>query len=301
MKKIIIFAVTVFLLGYLQINAQNEASNQPIVLEALFELPVVPDDMTDITQRSNYFVENFWKPFDFKQNAVGQVQLNHAFSEYVVGLRFCDKEIAMKSVDKLIAKLKKNATLLYQFTRAAEENLYSEKAEVWIDDVYLKFLEAVVKHKKIKEVRKARFITQYESLKNSTIGSKAPKFEFADRTGVKTMFSAEAKPSIIIFGSPDCIDCMMTKVRLNTNEDIIRLAKDNEIKIYFIIPDGSEYNWKDMVADYPHYWTVGASENVSEVFDIRLSPTIYLLGSDRKIELKNVSIETVIETILTKK
>lgn len=298
MKKSIVLIIAIFTFHFVQINAQNESSNQPIVLEALFDLPVVPDEITDITQRSNYFVEHFWDPFNFNQNAVGQVQLNHAFSEYVVGLRFSDRTIALKSVDKLISKLNKNATLLYQFTRAAEENLYSENAEVWIDDVYLEFLEAVIKHKKIKDIRKARYVAQYESLKNSIVGSKAPKFEFVDRTGVKTMFSAEAKPSIIIFGSPDCIDCMMTKVRLNTNDDIIKLTKDNEIKIYFIIPDESEDNWREMVADYPHYWTVGASDNATEVYDIRLSPSIYLLDADRKIELKNVPIEIVIETIL---
>ena len=162
MKKSIVLIIAIFTFHFVQINAQNESSNQPIVLEALFELPVVPDEITDITQRSNYFVEHFWDPFNFNQNAVGQVQLNHAFSEYVVGLRFSDRTIALKSVDKLISKLNKNATLLYQFTRAAEENLYSENAEVWIDDVYLEFLEAVIKHKKIKDIRKARYVAQYE-------------------------------------------------------------------------------------------------------------------------------------------
>lgn len=280
--------------------AQEVSQNERIVLEALFELPIVPEEITDIMQRSNYFVEHFWDPMDFKQSAVGQLQLNHAFSEYVVGLRLCEKMVAMKSVNKLISKLNKNVTLLYQFSRAAEENLYSENAEVWIDDVYLKFLEAVVKNKKIKETRKARFISQYESLRNSIVGSKAPKFNFIDRNGSATLFSAEAKPSIIIFGSPDCIDCMMTKVRLNTNDKIIQMAKDNEIKIYFIIPEGGEDNWQNMVADYPHYWTVGASEDVSDIYDIRLSPTIYLLDSERKIELKNVPIETVISAIINK-
>lgn len=281
-----------------QTYAQSTNSSEPIVLEALFELPVVPDEITDIMHRSNYFVEHFWDPMDFKQTAVGQHQLNHAFSEYVVGLRFCDRTVAMKSVEKLISKLNKNTTLLYQFTRAAEDNLYSETAEIWIDEIYLKFIEAVVKNKKIKKERKIRYITQYESLKNSIIGSKAQKFEFIDRSGTKTMFSAEAKPTIIIFGSPDCIDCMMTKVRLNSDEKIIQLAKDNEIKIYFIIPDGGDDNWKNMVADYPHYWTVGVSDSVSDIYDIRLSPTIYLLNSERKIELKNVAIETIISTII---
>lgn len=301
MKKTIIIILSIFVAQYStsQLIAQNEQpQNQQIVLEPLFELPSIPEEITDYTQRFNYYVENFWKPMDFKQNAVGQIQLNHAFSEFVMGLRFAEKNVAVRSVDKLISDLSKNPTLLYQFTKAAEENLYSDRAEVWIDEIYLKFIEAVVKNKKIKDIRKTRYKAQYESLKNSIEGCVAPKFEFLYRNGSMTMFSPEAIPTILVFGSPDCMDCMMTKVKLNADQQLIRLAKDNKVRIYFIIPDGGEDNWQQMVAEYPHFWVVGVAENVDETYDIRLSPTIYLIGADRKIAMKNLPIENVISTVL---
>lgn len=302
MKRFSYLIISLLIAGnMIVVNSQDESTaNQPIVLEALFELPTIPDEITDYTLRYNYYVENFWNPMDFKRNAVGQIQLNHAFSEYVLGLRFCEKKVAMKSVYKLLSNLTKSPTLLYQFTKAAEENLYSDRAEVWIDEIYVKFLEAVIKNKKIKDVRKTRYKTQYESLKNSMDGCDAPKFEFMDRNGTKTMFSPEAIPSILVFGSPDCVDCMMTKIKLNSDDNLIQLAKDNKVRIYFIIPDGGEDNWQQMVAEYPHYWIVGAAENADEVYDIRLSPTIYLINADRKIEMKNLPIENVISAVLNK-
>ena len=52
-----------------------------------------------------------------------------------------------------------------------------------------------------------------------------------------------------------------------------------------------------MVADYPVNWKVGASEDAEDIFDIRLSPTFYIIDSEKKIILKNAPVEEVIQTI----
>ena len=38
-------------------------------------------------------------------------------------------------------------------------------------------------------------------------------------------------------------------------------------------------------------------ENAEDIFDIRLSPTFYIIDSEKKIILKNAPVEEVIQTI----
>lgn len=128
------------------------ASAQEIIeIDPLFQYPSAPEELSSIQDKSNYLVNHFWEPMDFKdKKAVDQNALNDAFKVYCVPMRWADKERALVSVDKLIEKISKNPTLLIQFTKAAEENLYSPRADVWIDEVYLRFLNAIVKTRRFR-------------------------------------------------------------------------------------------------------------------------------------------------------
>ncbi|MDE6023582.1 MAG: hypothetical protein K2G13_08795 [Muribaculaceae bacterium] len=66
----------------------------------------------------------------------------------------------------------------------------------------------------------------------------------------------------------------------------------------FIIPDEEE-GWQAKVADFPQNWTVGASDMVSELYDMREIPEIYIIGSDGNIVTKHIGIMKAIDTSLS--
>jgi len=289
----------------MQLRAQTEqpgslqyGQTQVVVLPAILNLPELPADITDINERYKYFVSHFWDNFDFKQKAVGQIQLDDAFEQYCSGLRLVSAGDAHGSVNTLIKKLEKNPTLLYQFCVSAENNLYDpQRAEVLIDDIYVKFLDAVLRCKKIKDVRKGRFALQYAPLHQSLVGMQAPKFDFVGSDGVKQHFSPSPKNAVVIFGHPDCPDCMMAKIKMESDTDLNALCRQGEIEVFFIIPDDDTENWKEMVADYPHYWTVGMAEGVADIYDIRFAPTIYVLDNKRNIVAKTPFADDAISRV----
>ena len=49
--------------------------------------------------------------------------------------------------------------------------------------------------------------------------------------------------------------------------------------------------------DYPEKWVVGASEDVDEIYDIRLTPTFYIIGPDHKIQYKNLPLDRVVSIL----
>lgn len=292
----IIISLIVIIFSVFNITAQND-STQQIVVTALFEYPIVPDDIEDWTERNNWLIENFWGQLDFDQKSVGQIQLNHAFKTWVVPMRFANKDVVLKATDKLLSKLSKNPALLYQFTKAAEDNLYSPTAEVWIDEVYVKFLKSISVNKKIDDIRKIRYKIQYEKLNNSLLGNTAKTFGFVERNGQNKKIDFGDKYVIIEFGHPDCTDCRIATIHLETDTQIGELIADGKLQVYYIIPDMDNDEWQRDVSDYPQSWIVGASDEVEDMYDIRLSPTFYVISPDKKILVKNAPIEEILQAI----
>lgn len=272
------------------------SSQQSVVIPPLFEYPVAPEELPDLESKSNFLVTNFWRSFDFNsKEPISQVQLNHAFKVFTVPMRWGTPKVVYDAVDEIVKKMKKNPTLLYQFTVAAEENLYGERAEVWIDDVYLKFVDALLANKKIKTSRKTRFKAQKENLDGSLKGHKLEDFSFHTPNGETKSFAPSTPLTILEFGSPSCPDCRMAKLKFDTNSDLNKLISDGKLSIVFIIPDAeSEDDWQKELSSYPENWTKGAGDDLDIRFDMRLVPSIYLIDSEGKIVNKNITADEAI-------
>lgn len=277
---------------------EETGTTRIIQIEPLFEYITAPDEIESLQDKSNYLMDHFWDPMDFKsKKAVDQTALNDAFRVYSTPMQWAARDVALKSVDNLIKKLQKNPVLLYQFTRAAEEALYGPRTRLWIDEVYIRFLEAMIRNKKIDSARKARYESQLTRLRNTLVGTKAPQFKFVKPDGSEGHYFPMSTFTIIEFGDPDCHECNMARLRMETNATLDRLVAKGLVNVLFIVPtDGDE--WKSEVTDYPSRWTTGASADIDDIYDIRTTPSFYTIGTDGKIISKNISVErAILETL----
>ena len=277
-----------------------EQEHTPLILPPLFEYPVAPDDMP-WRERSNWLVEHFWDNFDFKQKSVGQSQLLHAFRTFVVPMHLADKDVAVKSVDALIKKIQKNPGLLLQFTQAAERTIYDpQSAGLMIDEVYVRFLNAIAKNKKIPELRRVRYESQYASLKDCLQGATMPSFTFTEKSGPKMTYTNTGVPTIIEFGDFDCTECRISRLRMETDGELQELVSQGKARILFISPDvdPSEFEtWSKAVKGYPETWTVGVGEGLEDVLDLRTIPCIYLIDASGNIVTKGATSDRAREFV----
>lgn len=303
-KKFKIFTI-ITAIGICQsVEAQDTpASNQDIdygvtYIEPLFEYPIAPEEISDFAAKCDWLAENFWNPLDTKsQAAVDQVKLNHAFSVYAETLQFAQKDKVSTAIDRLLKNLQKNPTLLFQFTKAAEESIYGPRAEIWIDELYVKILRSALASKKFPKTRRLRYEEQLKQLENTLKGGTPATFEFTRANGDPARYFPMSTPSIIIFGDPGCDDCRMSKLRMEANVALNKAVTDGKINVLYIIPD-PEPGWEKDVADYPKTWTVGASDSVSGIYDLRETPDIYLINGDGKIESKHIGTMQAIKGAL---
>ena len=242
---------------------------EPIIIEPLFEYPTAPDELKTI-----------------------QV--------YVTPLQWATPEVAEKQLDALIKTLSKYPPMLLQFTKAAENNLFSDRAPMWVDGAYMKFLDALMADKKIPELRKARYKEERKLLKNSLIGSKLPVFDYVTPIGEKGKLEFTTPYTVVIFGDPFCNECAMYKIAIESMPELASMIADEQLNIYYIIPDGeSVEDWQRQLARYPSAWKRGAGVELDAVYDLRQQPSVYLLGADGTIINKFMTSEALKNYLVT--
>lgn len=267
--------------------------------DPLFEYPVAPEELVDFRDKCDWIAENFWNNLDLKdKEAVDQSKLNHAFQVYATTCQYASKDKVTAAVDKLLKNLQKNPLLLYQMTKAAEENIYGPRAEIWIDELYTKILSSALSNKKFPKSKRPRYELQLKQLNASTIGKRPALFDFVRADGEPAKYFPMSTPTVIIFGDPDCDECRMGKLRMQSNVNFSKAVADGKLNVLFIIPD-PEDGWQSKVADFPKNWSVGASDTVSEIYDMREIPEIYVIGSDGNIVEKHIGVMKAMETALS--
>ncbi len=268
-------------------------------IEPLFEYPMAPEDIPTLAGKSNYLMEHFWDNMNFKvKGALDQNAVNDAMKVFVTPLRWADKDKADVAIGKLIDKISKNPTLLLQFTKGAEETMYSPRADVWIDEIYLKFLQAIVKNKKVPESRRNHYAEQLKTIGNTLIGGIAPEFKFTAPGGEKKTYMPMSTPTLIIFGNPKSTDWRLARLRMETNVNLRQAIEKGKANILYIVPFVSD-TWEIDTNGYSNSWTVGYAPEISTVYDNRVMPSIYVIGNDGKIVNKNVTLDEALSTLLS--
>lgn len=293
MKKIFLLTILFVALSKFSILSQTVIEIKP-----LFEYPVAPANLESLEDKCNYLMKNFWNDFDFKiKQPLDQHALNEAFSVYVTPMQYADKKEVDQSIDKLLNKISGNPILSFQFTIAAEENLYGPRADYWNEEIYLKFVDALVKNKKVKDSRKTKYLNQANALRHSNVGNSAPSFQFLDKNGNVKNYFPMSTPTLLIFGDPEDTDWRLSRLKLDSNFVLEEAINKGKVNILYIIPEGKN-NWQQAISNYSSKWTVGSSSDISDKYDTRVNPSIYIIGSDGKIQNKLAKIEPAIEIIL---
>lgn len=270
-------------------------TQEVLVIEPLFEYPVAPEEIDGLQEKSDYLMEHFWDKMDFKnKTTVDQNALNDAFKVYSIPMRWADDAKSMASVDRLISQISKNPVLSLQFAKAAEEALYGPRAEVWNDQVFLKFVDNVIKCKGVKNERKLRYKLLRDQVGSTLRGSLPPEFDYKRVDGSTAHYHPNGVITIIEFGDPDCDDCRHAKLKMEMNVGLSQLVERGKVNILFIYVDPEE-GWEEKLKDYPSAWHVGASDEVSELYDLRATPSIYVVDREGRVAAKNVPVTTAID------
>lgn len=293
--KIKYLLISVLMLAGIALRGSAQsASDQPTTD---FPYPIVPDSISTFQARCNYLADHFWdfcemsKAFSAKQKMAKEMEI------YLTLVSNAEPSRAIAGVNALMKKLEKQPKDQVFMASIAEGRLYSDTAEVWIDELYLPFAEAVASNKRVSKAEKARFEQQAEVLRKSLVGKPAPSLPYTRRDGTQgNLMNDSAEVVIVFFNDPDCSDCNMARIRLDADISMTELIAEGKVKVVAISVAEPDEEWRKSAENFPSTWEVGAAPDADLEIDLRSgTPDFYIIDRKHNIRYKHLNIIQVID------
>ncbi|MDE5673391.1 MAG: DUF5106 domain-containing protein [Duncaniella sp.] len=265
--------------------------------DTYFPYPIIPDSIGMFQKRCDYLARHFWDFCDLKKAFSAKAKMAQEFNVYISILKNANPDSAIASVVRFNKKLEKQPADQLFMAECAENLLYGDTAEMWIDELYLPFAHAVASNKRIDKATKARFAHQEKILKNSLARFPAPSLPYTTREGTAgNLDNDSADVVVVFFNDPDCDDCNLAKLRLDADISTTQLIAEGKLKVVSISLSEPTQEWKEAVASYPSTWRVGANPDADMTIDLRAgTPEFYILDRNHNIRFKHLSIDQVLD------
>lgn len=140
-----------------------------------------------------------------------------------------------------------------------------------LSDVYFSKLEI----NNLTENIRSEIVKRADILRKITIGRIAPTFTYIDDEGKQIDLSEiDSKNTVLFFYKPDCQKCIRDK-------RILGLIKKRQKNLTILHINISEENYSNV------------SQDIAVQYDIKTTPTIYILDKDKRITAKNIKAEEI--------
>jgi thiol-disulfide isomerase/thioredoxin len=158
------------------------------------------------------------------------------------------------------------------------EKYYLSGEATWADEEFLSKLE-----------------TRVKELKPTLIGNLSHDLKMQAYTGeYHRLHEIVAPATILVFWETDCGHCKKAIPQLHDlYQDQLR---DLGVKVFAVYTQGDQPEWTEFIEEHELYdfinvWDPYRQSGFRENYDIRSTPTVFVLGEDKKIIGKRISIE----------
>lgn len=279
-------------------------AHQTIVSDT-FVLPLIPEILTDPAERTSYLVSHFWDRFDFSNRDLIQRPdiTEQAFVDYINILPTVTKEEGDRSLMYTMEKTASDTLFYRHFASLFEKYYYNPNSPFRNEEYYLPLLKQFVQSPLLEEEVISRYTFQLEMVSKNRIGQKSNDFHYTIASGLTfTLYELQSEYTLLMFTNPGCATCATVVKQLNNSKPLndalaMNTSKRTMLAILNIYPDQDLTAWQSHLLDMPARW-IHAYDKEMEItrrrlYDIKAIPTLYLLDKEKRVILKDTSIEAV--------
>jgi thiol-disulfide isomerase/thioredoxin len=211
-----------------------------------------------------------------------------------------DSALRDQAVAHMMDQAKVNRTSFDYFIKQYENYLYDGNSPMRNDISYEYVLRYLIKTDVLTDLEKEAYRPIYKLVLRNKVGQKAEDFSFALANGSKQKLSdTKAKYTFLMFYDPDCSHCKETIHQLRDTPQLVQLFDQLQVQVLAIDPWGDRAKWKAYQTELSDKWINGFDSDSKilsfNLYDLKASPTIYLLDENKKVLLKDTYLEPVIQ------
>ncbi len=298
-----ILSLLVFTLIFSSCHGQQTAkTEEKDTTPKSFEMVTVPSMITDPGERAKYLVQHYWDKFDFTDTAYIHLPdiTEQAFTNYIDLMKYVSPEVASSSIKGMMHKVTADSTFFAYMAGLYEKYLYDPNSPMRNEALYITVLESVLAAPVLDEVNKIRPAHLLELALKNRVGEPATDFTYTLASGkTGTLYNVKADYLLLFFYNPDCHACKEITEQLQSSPLISDLQKNKKLKVLAVYPDEDLEAWRNHIPDVPAEWINSYDNTVSlkndEIYDLKAIPTLYLLDKDKKVILKDITFNQLME------
>lgn len=274
------------------------------------EPPTLPGGGIDSMFQYNYYREHYFDNFDFSDDRIVRTPIFHPkLQNYIVKVIPQIPDSINKAADFVIAKAMKSKELskwcIYWITNYYETSQYMGMDAVFVH-MALKYYNDKVTTFWVDETLRYKIVDRAKTLEYNLLGKKAANLNLPDTAGnYQTLYNIKADYTVVVFWDATCGRCKEEMPRLlelyyEQNKNI-KVKTTKKLDVYAVSLTVEPKTWKDYIRSNKIPWTnvhdPNHESNFRKLYDVYSTPVVYLLGKDKKIIAKRLSIEQVKDMI----
>jgi hypothetical protein len=261
-------------------------------------MPDIPLEMTDPSQRAGFLIVHYWDKYDFNDLSflMKDDLFERSFVDYLDLLSFVSEDIRDHSIDILMKKAEEKKELFFFISKLSERYLYNPDSPVYDEEKYIPFLQRELKSSLPNEAEKIRPEFLLKNVMKNRTGQVANDFTYTLINGhTGTLHAINADYTLLYFHDPECEDCLMLTKKLTASPVINERIGQEKLNVLAVYPNDDTVSWKEHASIIPNSWIYArdAEEkiNTEGIYDVKRFPAIYLLDKDKKVLLKDTTVE----------
>lgn len=266
-----------------------------------FPYPQIPSMMTEPQQRATYLLMHYWDNVDFNDMKLvaNDDFMEQGFVNYLSVLPIVDALTAERSVEAMMKRAEVNGVAYKKLVNIAEKYLFEPNSPMVNDEMYIMFLNQVLKTSVLSKVEKSRFEYQHRVVMKNRVGSVATDFIYMDKDGkTGALHQLKAEETLLVFYDPECDNCAEIIEKLRYNRVLNSKIMSGRMRVLAVYAGDNRALWEQHLAKMPTNWLVGRAVSKIQplgLYVLRAMPAIYLLDKDKKVVKKEAVPENLFD------
>lgn len=291
---------------------RNESASVPQV----FNLPHIPATLVTPESRIDYLTAHYWDNFDFTDTTlISKPEITEqAFADFIDLLAGIPAPKADSALTRMIKASTADSAMFVHFIDLSEKYLYDPNSPLRDEELYIPVLRYIADSPYLDSLSKLRPRYQLELALKNRPGDIATDFTYTLASGKRYHMShIRTDYTILFFNNPDCEDCSRVKQYIDASPAIGgQLRKQGKtvpggsvgkkLAVLALYTENDVPRWRN--AEYPvgiiNAYDAGQKIAAGQLYDLKAMPTLYLLDKDKRVILKDATVEQIEQWLIDK-